>query len=53
MGFSWNFSMGPRKMWQTSVKDQIVNVLGFVGHMVCVAAVHLYHGRARATLRNM
>ena len=34
------------------VKDQI-NILGFVGHMVCVAITQLFHCNVKAAIENM
>lgn len=36
-----------------SVKGQIVNILGFAGHSVCVAVSHLCSCSAKAALNHM
>lgn len=36
-----------------SVKGQIVNILGFAGHSVCVAVSHLCCCSAKAALNHM
>lgn len=36
-----------------SVKDQIVNILAFVGHMASVAMTQCYSCRTKAAINNM
>lgn len=36
----------------TTVKDDIVNILVFVGHMVSVSTTQLYHCCAKAAINN-
>ena len=39
--------------WQSfSIKDQVANILGFVGHTVCVGTAPLSHCRKQAAIEN-
>lgn len=41
----------PRDLQTFFVNDQVVNILGFVDHMVCVADIHVYQFTTTAVIK--